>query len=130
MLESSRHVVVEIDGVRFAESRRPRLLFETELPTRYYLPKLDVRMDLLERSSYQSRCPFKGVASYWSVTVKNKHYKDLVWCYETVVPQAPTVAGYVCFLNESIDIYVDQELQTRPKSPWSDFHTSVKKTKE
>src|SRR5260370_40516589 len=39
-----------VEGVTLGETRRPILLFETGLPTRYYIPKLDVRMDLLEPS--------------------------------------------------------------------------------
>jgi uncharacterized protein (DUF427 family) len=75
-MRSSRHVRVEIDGVTMGETRRPMLLFETGLPTRYYIPKLDVRMDLLEHSESVTRCPYKGVAHYWSARVRDKLVKD------------------------------------------------------
>ena len=65
-VHSSRHVRVVIDGVTLGETRRPILLFETGLPTRYYIPKLDVCMDLLEPSEYVTSCPYKGVARHWS----------------------------------------------------------------
>src|ERR1051326_4643962 len=65
VLQSSRHVRVEIDGQTLAESTRPQLLFETGLPTRYYLPIEDVRMDLLEPTETSSVCPYKGSAAYW-----------------------------------------------------------------
>jgi uncharacterized protein (DUF427 family) len=57
-----------------AESRRPFLLFETGLPVRYYIPKEDVRMDLLLPGKGHSRCPYKGEASYWSDKVGEKEY--------------------------------------------------------
>src|SRR3954470_13425092 len=69
ILASSRHVRVELNGVTLAESRAPRILFETGLPPRYYLPLPDLRMDLLRRSATQSHCPYKGTAGYWSVEV-------------------------------------------------------------
>ena len=56
-LRSSRHVVVEIDGVAVADSVRPVLLFETGLPVRYYLPKTDVRMDLLSATDDHDPLP-------------------------------------------------------------------------
>ena len=62
------------------ETRRPMLLFETGLPTRYYIPKLDVRMDLLEPSECVTRCPYKGVARHWSARVAEL-VKDIVWSY-------------------------------------------------
>ena len=67
VLASSRPVRVVIGGETVAETRRPYLLFETSLPTRYYIPAEDVRMDLLEPGSLKTRCPYKGVASYWLV---------------------------------------------------------------
>lgn len=67
VLASSRHVRVVIAEETVAETRRPYLLFETSLPTRYYIPRADVRMDVLEPTSMTTRCPYKGIASYWSV---------------------------------------------------------------
>ena len=60
ILPSSRHVRVEVDGVTIAETSKPTLLFETGLPTRYYLPKTHVRMDLLAPTESVSHCPYKG----------------------------------------------------------------------
>ena len=63
-LESSRPVEVHVDGVRVAHSARAVFLYETGLPTRFYLPKEDVRQDLLVASDHHTRCPYKGRASY------------------------------------------------------------------
>ncbi|HYM97633.1 MAG TPA: DUF427 domain-containing protein, partial [Candidatus Sulfotelmatobacter sp.] len=61
----------------------------------------------------------KGEASYWSVTVKGKEYRDIVWSYPTPLPECPRIENLLCFYNEKVDLYVDGELQARPKSPWS-----------
>jgi uncharacterized protein (DUF427 family) len=120
VLNSSRHVQVIVGGEVVAETRRPRLLFETHLPTRYYIPKLDVRLDLLEPSETVSRCPYKGIASYWSVRIGDRLFKDLVWGYPAPIPECPKIENLLCFFNEKVDaIYVDGEPQPRPKTPWS-----------
>ncbi|MDQ6774176.1 MAG: DUF427 domain-containing protein [Candidatus Dormibacteraeota bacterium] len=119
VLNSSRRVEVRIEGEVVARTDRPRLLFETGLPTRYYIPKMDVRLDLLEPTDTQTRCPYKGVASYWSVRVKDSVRKDLVWGYEAPIPECPKIENLLCFFNEKVDIHVDGVLQERPHSPWS-----------
>jgi len=119
-LPSARHVRVVIDGQTVAESRRPHLLFETNHPVRYYMPKEDVRMDLLVPSASQSRCPYKGPASYWSVKLGNETFADLVWGYMETIPECPNIKGLVCFFHEQgCDIYVDGELVERPKTKWA-----------
>jgi uncharacterized protein (DUF427 family) len=75
---SSRHVRIELDGRVLAESSSPSLVFETNLPTRYYLPREDVRVEL-RPSELRTHCPYKGEASYWSVDGE----EDLVWAYTT-----------------------------------------------
>jgi uncharacterized protein (DUF427 family) len=118
-VHSSRHVRVEVDGHTVAETRRPVLLYETGLPTRYYIPKMDVRMDLLEPTDTVSACPYKGIASYWSITVGDKTYKDYVWAYKRPIPEIPKIENLLSFYNEKLDIYVDDVLQDRPVSPFS-----------
>jgi len=102
-----------------AESKRPYLLFETNLPTRYYLPQEDVNMDLLESTDSHTACPYKGTASYWSVKIGDMVYKDLVWGYPNPIPEAPKIEGLLSFYNEKVDIFVDGEKQERPITPWS-----------
>jgi uncharacterized protein (DUF427 family) len=119
ILASSRHVRVEVDGVTVADSRQPRILFETGLPPRYYVPLTDVRMDLLRASDTVTHCPYKGAANYWSVDVGRGAHEDLVWIYRAPLPESQKVAGLACFYNEKADIYLDGELQQRPKSPFS-----------
>jgi len=119
ILASSRHVRVEIDGVEVANSTHPTLLFETGLPVRYYLPKLDVRMDLLTPTDTHTACPYKGTADYWSVTIGDVVHEDLVWGYKIPVHESANIAGLVSFYNEKVDIYVDGELQERPATMFS-----------
>ncbi len=120
VLHSSRHVKVVLGREVVAETDQPRLLFETNLPTRYYIPKVDVRMDLLTPTDLHTRCPYKGEASYWSVSVGGQEFKNMVWSYPAPIPEIPKIENLLCFYNEKVDaIYVDGELQPRPKTPWS-----------
>ncbi|WP_194825634.1 DUF427 domain-containing protein [Nocardia sp. XZ_19_231] len=119
ILGSSRHVRVEIDGVTVADSHSPRILFETGLPARYYLPLTDVRMDLLTASDTHTSCPYKGTADYWNVRVGDTEHADIVWIYRTPLPESQKVAGLACFYNEKVDIYLDGVRQDRPHTPFS-----------
>jgi uncharacterized protein (DUF427 family) len=119
ILASSRHVRVELDGVTVAESRQPRMLFETGLPARHYLPLTDVRMDLLRPSATVTHCPYKGAAGYWSVDTGQRVHTDIVWIYRAPLPEGQKIAGLACFYDEKADIYLDGELQDRPRTPFS-----------
>jgi len=120
VLSSSRHVRVVVAGETVAETRRPRLLFETGLPTRYYLPKADVRMDLLEPTATVTQCPYKGKASYWSARVRDAVVEDIAWSYPFPIPECPKIEQLVAFYNERVEaLYVDGELQPVPQTPWS-----------
>jgi uncharacterized protein (DUF427 family) len=119
VMPSSRHIKVVIDDIEVADTKRPRLLFETGLPTRYYITKHDVRMDLLELSDTVSHCPYKGDANYYSIKIDDTLHKDVVWFYRYPAPDSAKVQGLLGFLNEKVDIYEDAELLPRPKSAWS-----------
>lgn len=119
VLNSSRQVNVTVGGEVVAETRRPRLLFETGLPVRYYIPKIDVRLDLLEPSDTTTRCPYKGVASYWSIRAGGILHQDLAWTYELPIPECPKIENLVSFFNERVDIDVDGVRIPRPRTPWS-----------
>ena len=107
IVHSSRHVRVEIEGTAIADTRRPVLLFESGLPIRYYIPKQDVRMDLLQPTQTHTRCPYKGIASYWSVVLDGKRFDDVVWAYPTPIPEASKIENLLSFYNERVDIFVD-----------------------
>ena len=119
ILASSRHVRIEVDGVTVAETRQPRILFETGLPARHYMPLTDVRMDLLRPSATVTHCPYKGAAGYWSVDAGHGVREDLVWIYRIPLPESQKIAGLACFYDEKVDVYLDGELQERPRTPFS-----------
>ncbi len=119
VLDSSRHVKVLVNGEVVAETNRPKLLFETGLPTRYYIPPEDVREELLVPSETKTQCPYKGVASYWSVDAGGDLSEDLIWYYPETLPTVDKIAGYLSFFNERVDLEVDGEEQLRPRTPWS-----------
>jgi uncharacterized protein (DUF427 family) len=114
-VRASRRVEVFAGGEKVADSVRPLLLFETTLPTRYYLPFADVRTDLLTASETVSHCPYKGRARYWS----HPAVPDVAWSYPDPVPENPKIRDLVAFYNERVDIVVDGVPQERPQSPWS-----------
>ena len=119
ILASSRHVRVEVGGITVAESSSPRMLFETGLPVRYYLPKPHVRMDLLTPTESVSHCPYKGQAEYWSVRAEDGVHDDLAWSYRAPFAESQKIAGLIAFYNEKVDIYVDGVRQARPITKFS-----------
>ena len=116
-VRSHRHVTVELEGVTLADASSPVLLFETGLPTRYYVDLTDVAVEHLVPSGTQSLCPYKGVTSgYWSVRVGETVHPDLAWTYQYPLPAVAPIAGLVAFYNEKVDITVDGIRLDRPKT--------------
>lgn len=116
-LKSSRHVRVERDGQLLAESDAPILVFETGLPTRYYLPQRDVDSSLLSDSDLQTGCPYKGFASYRDVTIDGRRHPGLFWYYPAPFREASEIEGYLAPYNERVDVIVDGQRQERPAGP-------------
>jgi uncharacterized protein (DUF427 family) len=115
ILPSSRHVRVVVGGETVAETRRARLLLETGIVTRFYVPFEDIRKDLLVPTDTHTRCPYKGEASYWSVQIGERVHRDVVWSYPTPLPESVPIAGLLSFYNERVDaIYVDDEEFPKP----------------
>ena len=115
IVHSSRHVLVELDGATLAESTRPCLLFEPPLPVRCYLPREDVRTDLLAPSETRTACAYKGQASYLSTATDD----DVAWYYPEPLREAAEVTGRIAFFNERADVVIDGERRERPVTPWS-----------
>jgi uncharacterized protein (DUF427 family) len=118
-LDSSRHVRVTVNGELVAETRRPRVIYETGLPPRWYFPPEDVRSEALVPSDKHTGCAYKGFASYHSVQAGGEEEEDLVWFYPDPNRDAERVKGYLAFFNERVDLEVDGELQERPITQWS-----------
>lgn len=119
-IASRRQVTVAVDGVELARSDRPVLLFETGLPTRYYLPRADVDFGVLTASDNYSLCPYKGeTREYWS-TIGPPVVPNIGWSYWAPLPAVQKVTGMVAFYNELVDLTVDGEVQQRPVTPFSE----------
>jgi uncharacterized protein (DUF427 family) len=113
VVSTSRAIRVSLDGELLAETGRALALFESNVPTRWYLPPADVRANL-EPSDTVTGCPYKGTARYYSVRLTGGELvEDLVWSYEEPFPEVSRVGGLVCFYNERVDIEIDGELQER-----------------
>ncbi len=106
------HVVVRVDGEVVADSDHPVVLEETGMPTRYYLPRADVRMDLFRATSFTTECPFKGRASYWTLELGGAVHDGIVWSYEDPIPAAEGIAGLLCFYNDRVDLTVESSVST------------------
>lgn len=119
VLATDRHIRITLDSELLAETRRALALFETGLPTRWYIPSEDV-VARLEPSDTATHCPYKGEASYHSVRLGTDELKeDLIWCYREPLAEVGRIAGALCFFNERVDLELDGEAQERPESPWS-----------
>jgi uncharacterized protein (DUF427 family) len=115
--ETSRHVRVSIEGRTVADTRRARALFETSLPTRWYIPREDVQAEL-EPSEHRTTCAYKGHATHYDVAGE----EAVAWCYEEPLHDALPVRGLIAFYNERVDVEVDGELEERPETQWSRRH--------
>jgi uncharacterized protein (DUF427 family) len=117
ILRSGRHVQVRMSGTIVADTRGSRMLFETGLPVRYYIPRDDVDLGLLTPSGTETACAYKGRTSqYWG---NRGDMRDVAWSYESPLPEAGAIAGLVCFFNERVDITIDGAAQPHPRTPWS-----------
>jgi uncharacterized protein (DUF427 family) len=119
VVPADRRVRVEVDGEVVAESANAVELIETGLPSRWYLPREDVRAESLRPSDTHTRCPFKGEASYLTVVTATGEHPDLVWYYPEVLPSVEAIRDRLCFYNEKVDVFLDGEPEERPRTRWS-----------
>jgi uncharacterized protein (DUF427 family) len=110
--QSARPVRIEVGGEVVAETTSARMLFETQLPTRFYLPREDVRAEL-RASDRQSYCPYKGEASYWSLDAGGRARQDIAWSYEAPLPDAVAIQGLVAFWDERVEVFLDGERRAK-----------------
>ena len=110
--QSARPVRIEVGGEVVAETTQARMLFETQLPTRFYIPREDIRPEL-HPSDRHSYCPYKGDASYWSFDAGGRRREDIAWSYEQPLPDAAAITGLVAFWDERVDVFLDGERRAR-----------------
>jgi uncharacterized protein (DUF427 family) len=119
-LRSTRHVRIELDGVVLAESSSPVMVFETGLPTRYYLNRTELAFEHLIASDTVTACPYKGRTSrYWSARIGEATHPDLAWSYDFPTRQLAPIAGMVAFYNERVDVILDGQRSERPVTHFS-----------
>lgn len=120
VVDCFRQVEVILDGTVIASTRRARMLHETDLPVRYYIPPEDVRTDLLAPSQTRTRCPYKGEAVYWDARLAERTVEDVVWSYPRPIVECPRIASMMCCFNEVVDaILVDGVVQPAHRTKWS-----------
>jgi len=114
-LRSTRRIRIELDGSVLAQSSSPVMVFETGLPSRYYLNRTEVDFNNLEPSGTVTSCPYKGqTTGYWTVRIGETTYPDLAWAYDLPTRQLLPITGMIAFYNEKVDITLDGELLPRP----------------
>jgi uncharacterized protein (DUF427 family) len=95
-------------------------VFETGLPTRYYLPRTALRSSVLEPSETVTECPYKGrTSAYWSVRAGGAVHRDLAWSYDFPTRELLPIAGLVAFYDEKVDITLDGVRLERPTTHFS-----------
>lgn len=119
ILQSLRTVEVQVHGRTVAKSPSSMQLFETGLPTRFYIPLASVDQTVLRKSDLITKCPYKGDAEYYDVVVDGKEAKNVVWYYRLPTQESASIAGLLCFYNEKVDIVLDGKLLERPKTAFS-----------
>ena len=108
VVPSGRTVEAVLAGEAIARSARALFVFETGMPVRYYMPRSDVRMDLLVESPTRTQCPYKGTARYWSARIGGTTVPDIAWSYEEPLPECPRIAGRISFYSEKLEqLHVD-----------------------
>lgn len=118
VIPTDRHIRVSLDGELLAETDTAMALFESNLPVRWYVPREDVAAEL-EPTDTVTRCPYKGIASYYAVRRQNGDVvKDLIWYYDDPLRAADRIAGMLCFFNERVQVEVDGELEAKPETIW------------
>jgi uncharacterized protein (DUF427 family) len=101
--ENPNRVRVMLGGFIVAETTRSLTLREAHLPPVHYIPRSDVRMDLLDRTDRHTNCPYKGDASYFTVTAGGLVRADAAWSYENPYPAVARIRQHIAFYPQRVD---------------------------
>jgi uncharacterized protein (DUF427 family) len=106
-LRSERRLVVEAGLTTLVDTAETLVVYETSLAPRLYVNPRYVRMDLLEPSSTETYCPYKGTASYWSVRLGDHVLHDIAWSYEDPLPESTPLRGFLSFDESRVTLHHD-----------------------
>lgn len=106
--DSARTAVVRVAGVEIARTARPRLVFETGLPVRVYVPPADVAPGVLEPSTTRMECPYKGRSTYWHVRAGDRLVQDACWSYETPLEGVLRIQGHHAFAGDEVEVELSE----------------------
>jgi uncharacterized protein (DUF427 family) len=117
VLDTTRRIVVRVDGDIAADSTSARMLVETGLPPRYYVPPVDVGAELAANPQVSTGCAYKGFASYFDVA----GVEAVAWTYTDPRREGEPVRGRICFFQEreEVELEVDGVVDERPVTQWS-----------
>lgn len=112
-----KQIVIKVQGIRLADSRRTKRVLETSHPPVYYIPREDIRMELLtEVWGIGSVCEWKGEARYFDVQIHDRKIEQAAWSYPSPAPAFAAIREYLAFYPHLMDAcYVDGEL-VQPQS--------------
>lgn len=100
---SARRVRVTLGGQTIADTTRALRLQEASYPAVLYIPRADARMDLFTKTNNSTHCPYKGDASYFSISANGKAAENAVWSYETPFPAMSDIKEYLAFYPNRVD---------------------------
>jgi uncharacterized protein (DUF427 family) len=96
-------IVVTLAGQVIADTRNALVLREASYPAVHYIPRGDVNMSLLEKTSHTTYCPYKGVCSYFSIPVGGERSANAVWSYESPYAAVSQIKDFVAFYPDRVD---------------------------
>src|ERR1700709_357973 len=99
-----KRIRVTAGDVVIADTAHALTLKEASYPAVQYIPRADADMTLLERTSRSTHCPYKGDASYYSISAGGKVIENSIWSYETPFPAMAEIAGHLAFYPDKVTI--------------------------
>ena len=96
-------VVVTVAGRVVADSRAALTLRESSYPPVLYIPRQDVDMSLLERTSHATYCPYKGECAYYSIPAGGARSTNAVWSYEQPFAAVQVIREHLAFYANRAD---------------------------
>lgn len=103
------HVVVRMNGEVVADTRSALTLRESTYPAVQYIPMRDVVQHGLSCTTTTTYCPYKGIATYYSVTAGDSTVDDAIWAYESPHSAVAEIAGHVAFYPDKADVSVTDD---------------------